>query len=83
MSTIRGQIIANVAVLRNMGVLQGGELENIEKMLPTGWSGPFQRNKSTTAAYNELKRQFEQKLVGHRKKPWLLPAPPPGTLPVR
>ena len=31
MSTIRGQIIANVAVLRNMGVLQAGELENIDE----------------------------------------------------
>ena len=85
MSTIRGQIIANVAVLRNMGVLQGGELENIEKMLPdpTAWSGPFQRNKSTTAAYKELQRQFEQKLVSHREaNPWLLPAPPPGTVSV-
>lgn len=37
---LRGNVIARVAKLRNLGVLQPGELENIEEQLPdpTSWS---------------------------------------------
>jgi hypothetical protein len=84
LSTIRGKIIADVAVLQNKGVLQAGELEQIEKMLadPTKWLADFtSTKKGTTKSYETLRQQFKDKLVAHRNSnPWLLPAPPPGAV---
>lgn len=84
LGTLRGGIIADVAKLRDMGVLQQGELENIEKQLPdpTSWTGPLQNNNSTLAAYKALQDQIKTKTANYIKAhPWLVPPPPPGFKP--
>lgn len=84
LSTLRGGIIADVAKLRDMGVLQQGELENIEKQLPdpTSWTGPMQNNKSTLAAYKALQDQIKVKQANYVKAhPWMVPPPPAGFTP--
>lgn len=85
LSGLRSQIIADVAVLRDMGVLQAGELERIEKDLgdPTSWKSLGTFTRSTLAGYGTLSAQFKAKQDRHREgNPWLLPAPPPRTVPV-
>ena len=84
LATLRGGIIADVAKLRDMGVLQQGELENIEKQLPdpTSWTGPLQNNASTLSAYKALQEQFQQKRAAYLKAhPWMVPPPPAGFTP--
>jgi hypothetical protein len=83
-STLRGQIIADVAKLRDMGVLQAGELERIEQQLPdpSGLMAPLRRNKSIARGYAELQEQFKLKRQQHLSaNPWLIPPPPPGFTP--
>lgn len=80
-STLRGQIIADVAVLRDMGVLQSGEMERIEDQLPdpSKWTSGLRRNKSMSKSYQELGDQFKVKSAAHRQaNPWLDPPPPAG-----
>jgi hypothetical protein len=84
MSGLRAGIIADVAKLRDMGVLQSGELENLEKQLPDpgGVGSVLRRKSSIVKSYEELSRQFREKRASHLKaNPWLTPAvppPPPG-----
>lgn len=83
LSSQRAKIIADVAVLRDMGVLQAGELENIEKQLadPTSAWSYGRTTAGTTKAYDELQKQFKDRLKAHRDaNPWLLPPPPPGAV---
>jgi hypothetical protein len=83
MGMIRAQIVASLGKMQDAGVLQQGDFERYEKLLPdpTSWTGPFSRNKSTLAAYRTLSEQFERKLKQHRESnSWLVPPPPPGTV---
>jgi hypothetical protein len=60
------QIVAKVAALRNMGVLQPGELANIENALlnPTSVFSLGTGDERAQAQYDELARAFKQKLEG-------------------
>jgi hypothetical protein len=60
------QIVAKVAALRNMGVLQPGELANIENALlnPTSIMSLGTGLDRATGQYDELSRGFKQKLEG-------------------
>lgn len=81
LSQMRGAIISGIAKLRDMGVLQAGEMERIEDELPdpTGWGSVLKRNKTIEAAYDELRKQFRSKQRGHLEAhPWLVPPLPPG-----
>jgi hypothetical protein len=81
MSMKRGQIISAVAKLRDMGVLQQGEMENLEEQLPSpaGWGSKLKKNSSIVASYDELRKQFRAKAARHiEANPWLVPALPPG-----
>lgn len=83
-STLRGQVISDVAALRNMGVLQAGELERIEEALPdpTAWGSALRSNKSMGRGYQELRDQFRRKRGEHlNANPWLVPPMPPGFQP--
>src|ERR1700752_232235 len=83
LSTMRSQIVADIAVLRNLGVLQAGEMKNIEDVLPdpTAVTSSWRANKSTQAAYETLLGQFQGKLKDYREaNPWLLPPPPKGAV---
>lgn len=59
-------IVAKIAALRNMGVLQPGELANIENSLlnPTSISSLGTGLDRATGQYDELKRGFTTKLEG-------------------
>lgn len=83
LSTLRAKIVADVAKLRDMGVLQAGELERIEEQLtdPTGWASGLKSNSRIAKGYETLSGQFGDKLKAHRNSnPWLLPPPPPGAV---
>jgi len=85
MSMIRSQIMADIGKLQNLGVLNPGDVERLDKTLPdpTSWHGPITSNSSIVAAYQQLQQEFRNKLANHRDaNPWLLPPPPPGTVPV-
>jgi hypothetical protein len=80
-SALRAAVIADVAKLRDMGVLQAGELERLEEQLPDPSSkwGPLQQNSKTKKSYEELRQQFRAKRDSHvQANPWLLPPVPPG-----
>jgi hypothetical protein len=81
MSGLRASIISRVAKLRDMGVLQAGELERLEESLPdpTSIGAKFRRNKSITTSYRTLDEQFKSRIGAHREaNPWLLPPVPGG-----
>jgi hypothetical protein len=89
-----GQMTANIAKLRDMGVLQPGELANIERTLPkpSAMQSLAIPTKYTKGAWNELDRLLDEKVEKKRAqyKNWPLnyggnrPPPPPGfTVPVR
>jgi len=86
MSTLRAGIISGVAKLRDMGVLQPGEMENIEEQLPdpTSLKSNLTLTRQSTfgAAYGELNKQFKAKARAHLKaNPWLVPTMPAGFKP--
>lgn len=86
LSSLRAELISDIARLRNLGVLQSGEMERIEDALPdpTKFSSLLSSDSYTFKAYGTLKDQFKGKAATHRNaNPWLLPAPPPGTRPVK
>jgi hypothetical protein len=86
LSGLRAELIADIAKLRDMGVLQGGEMERIEATLPdpTAFSSLLSSDAFTVKAYGTLSQQFKAKADANRRvNPWLLPAPPPGTRPVK
>lgn len=83
LSTLRAEVIADIAKLRDLGVIQQGEMEGIDKSLPdpTSWASAvgLNRNASTVKAYETLREQFKNKQTAHRSSnPWLIPPPPPG-----
>lgn len=83
-STLRAGIISDVAKLRDMGVLQAGEMANLEDQLPDpgSWQSTFRRNSSMVKAYQELGDQFKAKRSAHLKaNPWMVPPPPAGYRP--
>jgi hypothetical protein len=85
-SVLRGQVIADVAKLRDMGVLQAGEMERIEEQLadPTTWGAMFTGNRRMGKGYEELRKQFKEKREQHfRANPWLIPSVPAGYEPVK
>lgn len=85
LSMIRSQIMSDIGKLQNLGVLNPGDVERLDKTLPdpTSWHGPLTKNSSIVAAYEQLRTEFRNKLGTHREaNPWLLPPPPPGTVPV-
>lgn len=61
---LRSSIIADVAVLRNMGVLQPGELDAIEATLvdPTKFSSMLTWDEKAQEQYTTLRSQFEERL---------------------
>lgn len=79
-SQLRSQVIADVAVLRNLGVLQGAEWEKIDEVLPdpSKLGSVFRRQDTTARAYKTQRELFGDALTRHRNSnPWLLP-PVPG-----
>jgi hypothetical protein len=85
LSSLRAELISDIAKLRNLGVLQGGEMERIDEALPdpTKVGSLLSSDAYTFKAYGTLKDQFKAKAATHRTaNPWLLPAPPPGTRPI-
>jgi hypothetical protein len=84
MSMLRAQIVASLGKMQDAGVLQEGDFKRYEGLLPdpSSWSGPLSRNKSALTSYNTLRDEFGDKLKRHRDaNPWLVPPPPPGTVP--
>jgi hypothetical protein len=78
-SQLRSQVIADVAVLRNLGVLQGAEWEKIDEVLPdpTKLGSVFRRQDSTAKAYKTQRDLFKDATQRHRNSnPWLLPPVP-------
>jgi hypothetical protein len=78
-SQLRSQVIADVAVLRNLGVLQGAEWEKIDEVLPdpTKLGSVFRRQDSTAKAYKTQRDLFRDATQRHRNSnPWLLPPVP-------
>jgi hypothetical protein len=78
-SQLRSQVIADVAVLRNLGVLQGAEWEKIDEVLPdpTKLGSVFRRTDSTAKAYKTQRDLFRDATQRHRNSnPWLLPPVP-------
>lgn len=81
-SVLRGQIIADVAVLRNLGVINDKEGERLANELPdpsSFFDGTMSFNTSTVKAYETLGEMFRGKIKSHRRaNPWLEPPLPPG-----
>ena len=82
------QAVADVAKIREMGVLQPGEMKNIEDRLvdPSSWSSVLTAKKTVQAQYDELRKSYADKLrgmgiapppdsIGSANAP---PPPPPG-----
>jgi hypothetical protein len=61
---LRSSIIADIAVLRNLGVIQQGEMEFIERSLmdPTSFSSLFTWDAKAQEQYSTLRSQFEERL---------------------
>lgn len=81
LSSMRSKVIADIAVLRKLGVINDKEGERIENQLtdPTSAWSLLSDKDTTTGAYSELREQFRGKLQDLRiSNPWLLPPPPPG-----
>lgn len=63
-----GQIVSYIAKLRDMGVLQPGEMENIQEQLQNPADGMFTSNATMMAQYEQLKSQFEDKLQSKQQQ---------------
>ncbi len=70
MSNLYGDIIAAVADLQNKGVLQQGEMEQVQQALPNpgDWGSTFTANDSILAAYEQFLSQLESKLEGQKSQ---------------
>jgi hypothetical protein len=83
-SVLRGQVISDVAKLRDMGVLQQGEMDALDKQIkdPTSWGAAFSHNSTIAAGYEEMRDLFKKKLEQHFvSSPWLIPPVPKGFAP--
>ena len=63
MRLLRGQILSHIAKLRNMGVLQQGELEMLEQQLPdpSSYASIPKFRSAMSQAYKELSDQFKRR----------------------
>jgi hypothetical protein len=80
-TTLYSSIVADVAKLYNKGVLQQGEMEEIQRALPnpSDWGAGVTGNKRMGKAYADLADQWKVKGATHVKaNPWLAPALPAG-----
>jgi hypothetical protein len=88
----QAQIVSGVAKLRGLGVLQPGELENIEASLPnpSTFRGAVAGNKATSSALKQLRASFVAKrhATAQLTQDWpgfgdegpSTPPPPPGAV---
>lgn len=77
-------ILSSIGKLHNLGVLNVGDVDRMTKTLPdpSTFSSSWRANKTMQASYDELRREFDEKLGSYRKSnPWLVPPPPPGFVP--
>ena len=80
---LRAQVIADLGVLQNTGVLQKSDLERYDELLadPTAVSSLGRKTSSMVAGYTTLRDEFKDKQRRHRvSNPWLLPPPPRGAV---
>jgi len=85
-SVLRGQVISDIAKLRDMGVLQEGEQKRLEEQIadPTSIGSMLTRNSTIASGYQEMRQQFKDKVDQHlRANPWLIPQVPHGFEPVK
>jgi hypothetical protein len=78
---IHGQLVTALGKMSDAGVINVGELERYEAMLPNpgSKSSLFTRNSTMDRAYQEIGKKLDEKLKAHRQaNPWLVPKLPPG-----
>jgi hypothetical protein len=78
---IHGQLVTALGQMSDAGVINVGELERYEAMLPNPGNKMtvFTWNSTMDKAYDEIGKKLEAKLAAHRKaNPWLVPKLPPG-----
>ena len=81
----RGAIIAEIAKLRDMGVLDKNEYERLDDQLPdpSGWTSILKNSKNAAIAYEQLQQEIRGKVKTHMTAhPWLVPSVPAGYQPV-